>query len=365
MSSGHQEIFYFGAGPATLPRKVLKQIKEELVDYQSTGLSILEHSHRSELFIELMENAEHVLRELMAITEDYSVLFLHGGATAQYSMLPINFLDKNDIADYICTGHWSSKACEEAKQFARINEIQALEQNEKSKIKPVEKWNLNSNSVYLHYCNNETINGISYPESIKLDRTIVCDMTSSILTSQMDINDYDLIYASAQKNLGIAGLCIVIVRTDLLNKVKRNVPRVFNYKLCYENKSLVNTPPIFAIYVLGLMLNWLNAQGGVNEVDKLRKQHASEIYSLIDSSELYQNNVDLSFRSNVNIPFTIENEKVQEEFLLQAENNKLLGLRGHKSVGGLRISIYNAMPIQGVQKLIEFMHDFEKNHAKS
>ncbi len=363
MSSGHQEIFYFGAGPAMLPRKVLEQIKEELVNYQGTDLSMLEHSHRSEVFIELMDKAEYMLRELMAIPKEYEVLFLHGGATAQYSMLPINFLAKNEMADYICTGHWSSKACEEAKQFANVNEVHALEQNEKVKINPVEKWQLNTDSVYLHYCSNETINGISFPESIKLDKTIFCDMTSSILTSQLDINDYDLIYASAQKNLGIAGLCLIVIRNDLLNKVKYNVPRVFNYKLCYENKSLVNTPPIFAIYVLGLMLNWLNDQGGVNEIGKLRKKFANNIYSLIDSSELYQNNIDVPFRSNVNIPFTIKSEKAQEEFLLQAENNKLLGLRGHKSVGGLRISLYNAMPMQGTQKLLDFMHDFESYHA--
>ena len=236
---------------------------------------------------------------------------------------------------------------------------------EKISIKPVEQWNLHSNAVYLHYCDNETINGVAFPENKKIENKLLfCDMTSSILTSPLQVNKFDLIYASAQKNLGIAGLCILIVKKDLLDKVKHSVPRIYNYKLCEENKSLVNTPPTFAIYVLGLILKWLKAQGGLCELYNRRQKFVKKIYKLIDNSKFYRNNVIDPFRSNVNIPFAIENEELEEKFLQQAEMNQLLGLRGHKSVGGVRISLYNAMPIQGVKKLIDFMHDFESRHVK-
>ena len=365
MLSRHQETFYFGAGPATLPREVLDNIREELHDYRNSGLSILELSHRSELFTELLDDAEHLLRELMAISNDYAVLFLHGGATAQYSMLPLNFLGEKEIADYVCTGHWSRKACEEAKQFANVNEINVLDENEKVSIKPIQQWKLNSDAVYLHYCNNETIDGVSFSENLKFkNKLLFCDMTSSILAIPVEVNKYDLIYASAQKNLGIAGLCILIIKKTLLNKVKRSVPRIYNYALCEENNSLVNTPPTFAIYVLCLMLKWLKSYGGVNELSDQRQKYVNDIYSLIDDSALYKNNVDDLYRSCINIPFSIENKTLQEKFLQQAEGSQLLGLRGHKNIGGLRISLYNAMPIQGVKKLIDFMHDFESSHMQ-
>lgn len=365
MLSRHQKKFYFGAGPATLPHEVLDKISEELHDYRNSGLSVLELSHRSELFTELLDEAEHLLRELMVISNDYAVLFLHGGATAQYSMLPLNFLAKNDSADYVCTGHWSRKACEEARQFAKINEINALEENEKISIKPKEQWNLSSDAVYLHYCNNETIDGVSIAENLKFkNKLLFCDMTSSILAIPVQVNDYDLIYASAQKNLGIAGLCILIIKKDLLSKVKRSVPRIYNYMLCEENKSLVNTPPTFAIYVLCLMLKWLKSHGGVKEFSDARQKYANDIYTLIDDSTFYKNSVDDLYRSCINIPFSIENKTLQEKFLQQAEESQLLGLQGHKSIGGLRISLYNAMPIQGVKKLIDFMHDFESSHMQ-
>ncbi len=364
MSTNTQQTYYFGAGPAVLPREVLTTIQEELLDFCGSGLSILELSHRSEIFVELLTDAECLLRELMCIPADYAILFLHGGATAQYSMLPLNFIDKKDTANYICTGHWSNKAAEEAKKYTNVNVIQALEKNEKISIKPAEQWHLCSDASYLHYCDNETINGVAFQKSIHLEcGSIFCDMTSSILTRDIDVKDYDLIYASAQKNLGIAGLCVMIIKKDLLSKVHCNVPRVFDYRRCFENKSLTNTPPIFAIYVLRLMLKWLKAQGGVDELNKCRKLCADEIYSLIDNSGLYKNHVDELFRSNINIPFTIDDKQVQKIFLQQAEKNNLLGLRGHKSVGGIRVSLYNAIQPQGVKKLIEFLEDFESSHG--
>ena len=360
-----QETFYFGAGPATLPNDVLDKIREELVDYHGTGLSVLELSHRSKDFIEILDQAENLLRELVGISEDYAVLFLHGGATAQYSMLPVNFLGKHSSADYICTGHWSTKACEEAKKFGDINEIQALVESENIAIKPIEKLGLNAKSRYIHYCDNETINGVAIDLASSIDpnsTNLFCDMTSSVLTRPIEIRSFGLIYASAQKNLGIAGLCVMIVKKELLDQTNKNIPSVYDYKRYFNNKSMTNTPPMFAIYVLAMMLSWLKTKGGVAEFYKQGQLQAKNLYDVLDASELYKNNVDVKHRSNVNIPFEIKDKNVQDNFLLQAENNQLLGLRGHKSVGGIRVSLYNAMPQKGVKKLLKFMRDFELRH---
>jgi len=364
-----QETFYFGAGPATLPKTVLTKIAQELVDYQGTGLSVLEMSHRSDAFLEILDDAESLLRALMGIPDDYAVLFLHGGATAQYSMLPLKFLHSGASADYVCTGHWSSKACEEAKIFADVNAIDALNESDSIAVKSFEKWSLEEKSVYIHYCDNETINGvvndIAGMEGLKSkSEKLFCDMTSSILTRPIQVKNYGLLYASAQKNLGVAGLCVMTIKKELLEKTnKSNIPRIYDFKRCMDNKSLVNTPPTFAIYVLGLMLNWLKAEGGVEEMHKRGRTAAEDIYTMIDASEIYKNKVCAKDRSNVNIPFVIKDKVMQAKFLQQAEGHKLLGLRGHKSVGGVRISMYNAMPRSGVDKLLEFMREFECNHA--
>ncbi|MEM7401407.1 MAG: 3-phosphoserine/phosphohydroxythreonine transaminase [Pseudomonadota bacterium] len=359
-----QDTFYFGAGPATLPHEVLVTIQRELIDFQGTGLSVLELSHRSELFADVLNQAESLLRELMQIPDDFAVLFLHGGATAQYSMLPLNFLRKNDKADYLCSGHWSTKACREAKHFANINEVNVLEHNEKISICPVEQWKLHNDSVYLHYCDNETISGVAFKDSLTVEgKKIFCDMTSSILTKPIQVQEYDFIYASAQKNLGIAGLCITIVKKAILEETNSYVPSVFDYKLSYKNNSLVNTPPTFAIYVLGLMMQWLKSQGGVSKFSAYREERAGSIYQLIDRSDLFKNIIADKYRSPVNIPFEFIDNEIQEKFLQQAKKQNLLGLRGHKSVGGARISFYNAMPLQGTERLIEFMHDFELSHT--
>jgi len=361
-----QETFYFGAGPATLPKAVLDEIKNELVDFRGSGLSVLELSHRSEEFIGILDQAENLLRELMGIPENYAVLLLHGGATAQYSMLPQNFLQQGNSADYVCTGHWSLKASEEAKKFAEINVIQALVESQETAIRSIEEWGLKQQSSYIHYCDNETINGIvndiAGMEGFNTqDVALFCDMTSSILTRPIQVKNYGLIYASAQKNLGVAGLCVVIVKKELLNNVCENVPRIFDYKKCFENRSLVNTPPTFAIYVLGLMLNWLKAEG-VAEIHKRGQQQAKALYDVIDASEIYENKVRVKDRSQINIPFKVKDKSLQDRFLQQAGSHQLLGLRGHKSVGGARVSMYNAMPHQGVVKLLEFMRDFEESH---
>lgn len=362
------ETFYFGAGPATLPKVVLKSIKNQLEDYRNTGLSILELSHRSDEFLEIRDQAESLLRELISIPYDYAVLFLHGGATAQYSMLPLNFLHTSKCADYICTGLWSTKACIEAQKFGNVNMIHALEDSETITVKPIGDWGLAKQSSYIHYCDNETINGVVNDVAGKQKAhlnaaSLFCDMTSSILTRPIQVNDYDLIYASAQKNLGIAGLCVMILKKELLNKCRANIPSIFDLKECFKNKSLTNTPPIFAIYVLTLMLQWLKQEGGAAGMYQRGQSQAKALYELIDTSGIYNNNVFAKDRSTVNIAFSIQDKSLQNKFLQQAEKNKLLGLRGHKSVGGIRISLYNSMPQQGVIKLLEFMRDFDCSHG--
>ena len=359
-----QETFYFGAGPATLPREVLKSIKNGLLDFNGTGLSILELSHRSKAFTEILNEAESLLRKLMLIPDDFEVLFLHGGATAQYSMIPLNLLGKNDKADYINSGHWSAKASEEAKRYAVINEVQVLEKNEQISIRPQQQWRLDDEAIYLHYCDNETISGVAFNEDLIIDnKRIVCDMTSSVLTREIDFSNYDLVYASTQKNLGIAGLCVVIVNKALIEEKNFCMPSVFNYKLSADEKSLVNTPPTFAIYVMWLMLLWLKSQTNVDELSSQRKKYAKIIYRLIDNSDIYKNKIAENNRSLINIPFEFDNLELCKQFLQQAEMYNLLGLRGHKSVGNARISLYNAMPLDGIEKLVEFMHEFESNYA--
>ncbi len=363
-----QETFYFGAGPATLPKVVLDTIKNELIDYQNTGLSVLELSHRSDEFSEIMNSSKSLLRELMGVPDDYAVLFLHGGATAQYSMLPMNFMHLGKMADYVCTGHWSQKACTEARKFSNVNEIKALEGLEKISVKSIDQWGLSKQASYIHYCENETISGVmndvaGMSDFTHKDSNLFCDMTSSILTRPTEVKDFGLIYASAQKNLGVAGLCVVIVKKELLDGVPENVPGVFDFKNSYEAGSLVNTPPTFAIYVLGLMLAWLKSEGGVAEIYNRGQRNSKSLYDLIDTSEIYVNKIDQKFRSNVNIPFKLKSSNLHDKFLSHADKNNLLGLRGHSSVGGMRVSLYNAMPAQGVERLLDFMRDFELSHG--
>lgn len=355
-----QEVFNFSAGPATLPKPILENIQQEFLNYNNTGLSVVELSHRSKEFFAIRNSAESLLRELIGISDDYAVLFMHGGASSQFSMLPLNFLSKGQSADYVCTGYWSTKAYAEAKKFADINAINALENGDSYSIRPTVAWELSSNASYVHYCDNETINGIAFAElpDVK-SKPLACDMTSSILMRQIDVSRYGLIYAGAQKNLGIAGLCIVIVKKELLNKVNKSIPRLYDYKRCAEESSLVNTPPTFAIYVLRLLLDWVKSEGGVDQMYRRSKENSEWVYQVLDNSQLYNNKVVKEFRSNINISFDIQDKDLQNKFLDQAESHKLLGLRGHNSVGGVRISLYNAMPQAGVQRLVEFMQDFE------
>ena len=295
----------------------------------------------------------------MQIPSDYAVLFMHGGATNQFSMLPLNFLKTGESADYIVTGHWSAKASAEARKFARVNEVNALRDHKLLSILPAERWRLNANAIYVHYCDNETISGVAFKQVPDVrDKPLLCDMTSSILTRPIEIRKYALIYASTQKNLGIAGLCVVIISKALLSRTCRNVPRLHHYKRYAEDNSLVNTPPVFAIYVLRLVLSWCKNAGGIDQMYKWSKQRSAAVYQTIDASQLYNNRVAQEYRSRLNIPFQINRPDLQNHFLRQAGVRKLLGLRGHNSVGGMRASLYNATPRVGVRQLVKFMREF-------
>ncbi len=356
-----RKVFYFGAGPAILPESVLKGIQREFLDYQGTGLSIVEFSHRSKELLAVRDRAEGLLRELLRIPDNYAVLFMHGGATNQFSMLPLNFLGKDASADYLCTGHWSTKACMEAKKFGVINEIHALNSDGSLSILSPDVRRFTSNTAYVHYCDNETIDGVAFAQVPNVDgRPLVCDMTSSILMRPIDVGEYSLIYASTQKNLGIAGLGVVIVKRAFLNNRNMDVPRLYDYGLYAEEDSLVNTPPTFAIYVLQRILDWVKSQGGVEEMYQRSKTRAALVYQVVDAEDLYSNEVAEENRSRINIPFRIKDAGLQDDFLWQAEENRLLGLRGHKAVGGVRVSLYNAMPQAGVQQLISFMQKFAR-----
>ncbi len=352
--------YYFGAGPAAIPEAVLKNIQEELLNYQDSGISILELSHRSNEFFEIINNAESLLRELLQIPMQYAVLFMHGGATSQYSMLPMNFIQKGQSADYVCTGLWSSKAYNEATKLAKANQIRALNDDGLLSVLPEDQWELSSDAVYVHYCNNETISGVAFLEIPNTDGVpLVCDMTSSLLTSPLDIEKFSIIYASTQKNLGVAGLTVLIADKEFIGQAENITPHLFDYAQCEKDSSLSNTPPIFAIYVLNKLLEWAKNEGGVARFKNIREKYAEKIYDLIDESAFYINNVSKNYRSKINIPFQFKNLKQENDFLQQAKQCQLIGLQGHRVVGGIRISLFNSMPAEGIEQLIEFMQKFE------
>ena len=361
-----QEVFYFGAGPAALPQPVLENIRHELLNYRGSGLSVLELPHRSDAFFEIRDQAVRLLRELLQIPEEFAVLFMHGGATSQFSMLPLNFLGPGRSADYLCTGFWSSRACDEAARLAEVCRIQALCEGETLSIAPEHEWDLDPQAAYLHICDNETIQGVAFPEVPKGPREVlVCDMTSSLLMHPVEMQKFALIYASTQKNLGIAGLCVVIIRKDLLEQSNESIPRMYDYRRYAREGSMVNTPPVFAIYVLCEVLDWVRREGGLPTLHQRSLARSAQLYQVLDESRLYENRVAPEFRSSINIPFAIHDAGVLEEFLQQAEHNRLHGLQGHRSAGGIRVSLYNAMPDEGIARLAEFMSDFEARHLRT
>jgi len=363
-----ERIFNFSAGPAVLPAEVLKQARNEILNWHDSGMSIMEMSHRGREFTSVAQKTEADLRELASIPENYKVLFLSGGATSQFSMVPMNLLRKKKNADYINTGMWSKKAIKEAQRYCHVNIAASSEDSGYTYAPTQDQWTPDLNAAYVHYTPNETIGGVEFnwiPDLTYSENNIplVADMSSNILSRPLDVTKYGLIYAGAQKNIGPAGLTIVIVREDLLGETIQNTPSVFNYKIHADNFSMYNTPPTYAIYITGLVLEWLNKKGGLEEIEKINISKAALLYDLIDTTDFYHCSVAKSDRSRMNVPFTLKNTDLDAEFLKQAQDHGLTQLRGHRAVGGMRASIYNAMPIEGVLALASFMKEFANNHA--
>lgn len=357
-------IFNFSAGPATLPQAVLEQARDELVNWRGSGMSVMEMSHRGKEYMSIHAEAEADLRELLGIPASYKVLFLQGGASSQFAMVPMNLLRGKTSADYLNTGEWSKKAIKEAKKFADVNIVASSEDKNFTYAPAQDAWQLDPNAAYVHYTPNETIGGVEIfwtPETGNVP--LVADMSSNILSRPVDVAKFGLIYAGAQKNIGPAGLTIVIVREDLLGETLKGTPTMFDYKIAADNDSMYNTPPTFAIYIAGLVFKWLRAKGGLAAMEKENIAKAALLYDFLDTSEFFISPVARGNRSRMNVPFTLKNTDLDEEFLKRAKARGMIQLKGHRSVGGMRASIYNAMPIEGVKTLVELMREFEKQHA--
>ena len=357
-------IFNFSAGPATLPKSVMERAQSDFVNWNSLGTSVMEISHRSEEFIGVANEAEQDLRDLLSIPENYRVLFCQGGARAQFAAVPLNLLGRSKKATYIDSGYWSKSAIDEAKRYCGIDVYDAkVRIDGKATILPATEWKISSDSAFVHFCPNETIDGIEIFDLPETDKFIVSDMSSNILSREIDIGNYGLIFASAQKNIGPAGLCIVIVRSDLLGVARKELPTVLNYGALNEKNSMFNTPPTFSWYLSGLVFKWLKERGGVKKVEVVNARKAELLYRCIDESSFYHNTVHPRNRSRMNIPFQLVQSRLNNKFLEEAKKRNLLALKGHSAVGGMRASIYNAMPLEGVEALVAFMKEFEAHYG--
>ncbi len=357
-----QRVFNFNAGPGMLPEDVLKQAQAEMLDWHGTGMSIMEMGHRGSHFQKVAEEAEADLRELMAIPKNYHVLFLAGGATAQFAMVPINLFGENKKADYIDTGIWSKKAIAEAKRYGTVNVAAEVTKNPLLAIPAQKDWKLDPQAAYVHYTPNETIEGIEFhwvPQTGNIP--LVADMSSMILSRPVNVNDYGVIYAGAQKNIGQAGITLVIIRDDLVKDALPSTPLLYSYKVEVENKSFYNTPPTYSWYIAGLVLAWMKRKGGLKYFTELNNRKAKKLYAVIDAhSDFYINQVDVNSRSRMNISFDLPTPELTAEFLEAAAKRNLVNLKGHRLAGGVRASVYNAMPEEGVDCLVEFMQEFVK-----
>jgi phosphoserine aminotransferase len=357
-------VFNFSAGPAVLPEPVLQQAAQEMLDWHGSGMSVMEMSHRGEEFIAIYEQAESNLRELLDIPANYKVLFLQGGAAAQFAMIPLNLLRGKASADYVNTGQWSKKAIGDAKKYCKVNVAASSEDASFTYAPKQDTWKLDPNAAYVHVTTNETIGGVEFhwtPDTG--DVPLVADASSHILSRPMDVSRYGLIYAGAQKNIGPAGLTIVIVRDDLIGQAAPTTPTVFDYKVQADNDSMYNTPPTYGIYIAGLVFRWLKGLGGLVKMEETNIAKSSLLYDYLDQTEFYHSPVAKDDRSRMNIPFVLRNAELDDAFLSAAESRGLTQLKGHRSVGGMRASLYNAMPMEGVQALVEFMREFELKHG--
>ncbi len=354
-------VFNFSAGPAMLPEAVIKKASEEMLDWHGEGMSVMEMSHRGKAFMSIASKAEADLRTLMAIPDNYKVLFLQGGASMQFGAIPLNLLGDKKTADYINTGMWSKKAIAEAKRYCDVNVAASSEDSGFTTIPDFADWKLNPDAAYVHYTPNETIGGVEFdyiPDTG--DVPLIADMSSTILSRPVDVSKFGMIYAGAQKNVGPAGLTLVIIRDDLLGHAADITPTMLNYKTHADADSMYNTPPTYSWYLAGLVFEWLLENGGLEAMGKINKSKSDKLYAAIDGNDFYANPVEKRYRSWMNVPFTLKDADLDAAFLEQAAAKGLATLKGHRSVGGMRASIYNAMPEAGVDTLVEFMAEFAK-----
>ncbi len=357
-------VYNFSAGPAMLPESVLQQAQQDLLNWHDSGMSVMEMSHRSKMFIDIATQAEQDLRQLLNIPDNYKVLFLQGGASAQFAMVPLNLFGQKTVANYCQTGLWSKKAIAEAKRYGQVNIVTSSDAENYTCIPDVSTWTIDPNAAYFHYTPNETIGGVEFsfiPECG--DMPLVADMSSTLLSRPLDVSKFGIIYAGAQKNIGPAGLTIVIIRDDLIGHAADNVPGLYHYKTWSDSHSMYNTPPTYSWYVAGLVFKWLLDQGGLRKMAEINQRKAEKLYRLIDHSDFYHNPVNKADRSWMNVPFTLADSAQDKAFLEGAKQAGLETLKGHRSVGGMRASIYNAMPEAGVDALIDYMTDFAQSRA--
>lgn len=359
-----EKVYNFCAGPAMIPAEVLKKVQEELINWNGLGTSVMEISHRSKEFLAVAEQSEKDLRDLLAIPANYHVLFCHGGARGQFAAVPMNLLGDATSADYMDGGYWAHSAVAEAKKYCSPNNVDiTCVRDGKKAILPASEWPMSDDAAFVHFCPNETIDGIEIRDLPETDKPIVADMSSTILSREIDVSKYGVIYAGAQKNIGPAGLTLVIVRDDLLGKAKTILPSILDYSVLVDKESMFNTPPTFAWYLAGEVFKWLKSIGGVAEMQQRNEAKAKVLYDFIDHSDFYRNEVHADNRSLMNVPFQLKNSELDALFLQQADATGLVALKGHRAVGGMRASIYNAMPIEGVQALVAFMTKFEQENA--
>ncbi len=359
-----KRLFNFCAGPAALPEAVLQKAQADLLDWQGKGLSVMEMSHRSEDYVAIAEQAEQDLRELLGIPSNYRVLFLQGGASQQFAQIPLNLMPEGGSADYVDTGIWSAKAIEEAARYGHVNIAASAKEFDYFAIPGQNGWQLSDSASYVHYTPNETIGGLEFNWIPEVgDKPLVADMSSTILSRPLDVSRFGLIYAGAQKNIGPSGLVVVIVREDLLGQARSACPTMLDYSVAARNGSMYNTPPTFAWYLSGLIFQWLKEQGGLEAMEAVNRRKQQKLYAAIDASALYTNPINPADRSWMNIPFRLADDRLDKPFLAGAEARGMLNLKGHRSVGGMRASIYNAVPEEAIDALIAYMAEFEKDHG--
>lgn len=357
-------VYNFSAGPAILPEEVLKKAAAEMLEYGNSGQSVMEMSHRSKEYQAIIDSVEAKLRDLMNIPENYKVLFLQGGASSQFAMIPLNLMNKNGKADFVLTGQWANKAYQEASRYGKCNAVASSKDKTFSYIPELDKSKFDPEADYFHICYNNTIYGTRFNELPDTgDVPIIADMSSCILSEPVDVAKYGMIYAGAQKNMGPAGLTVVIIREDLIGNAMDITPTMFNYQTHADNGSMYNTPPTYGIYILGLVLDWVAEKGGLAAMAEINKEKAAILYDFLDESKLFKATVSGKDRSLMNVPFVTGNEELDAKFVAESKKAGFINLKGHRSVGGMRASIYNAMPVEGVKALVDFMRKFEAENV--